>query len=302
MRAVAIDFETANERRDSACAIGVAVIENGAVVDVKQQLIRPSEPRFASFNVGIHGIRFEHVADQPDFPAVWPMLAQLLSDRIVLAHNAAFDISVLRAVLDLYGLPWPTLTYICTVKLARAAWPRLPNHRLPTMAHFLGLTLDHHRAASDAAACAAIALAAKAKTMAPTLSATASSLGVTAGQMTPYQYQACRAERPLGAPSASDWSQLVARVSADFLQDKKVVFTGALRSMARHEAADLVRAAGGSWQSGVRRDTDLLVVGSGPGGTKLANAARVMDRYGRLCLIDEAEFLEMIGLPDLCER
>lgn len=299
MRAVAIDFETANERRDSPCAVGVAAIEEGAVTEVVQHLIRPRDLRFAPFNVGIHGIRPEHVIDQPDFPAIWPKLAQLFSGRVVLAHNASFDFSVLRAVLDLYGLPWPTLTYLCTVKLARAAWPHLPDHRLPTVAQFLGLTLDHHEADSDAAACAAIALAAKAEVSAPTLEAAVNCLGVTPGQMGPGQYQPCRAQLPLSVRSSPDWSKLVARVSTDRLQGKTVVFTGTLRSMARNEAADLARVAGAVWQQGVRRDTDFLVVGSDAGAAKLSNAARVMDRYGRLRLIDEAEFLEMIGLADL---
>jgi DNA polymerase III subunit epsilon len=279
----------------------VAVIENGGVVDVREQLIRPRDLRFAPRNVGIHGIRPEHVADQPEFPAVWPMLAQLLSDRIVLAHNASFDLSVLRAVLDLYSLPWPRLTYICTVRLSQAAWPNLPNHRLPTMAYFLGLPLDHHKASSDAAACAAIALAASVRAKAPSFAKTADSLGVTAGQMGPDHYFPCTAQLGLGERPARDLSRLVVRVPPDCLQGKNVVFTGTLLSMARDEASDIVRAAGGVWQFGVRRDTDLLVVGSDPGAIKLTKAARVKDRYGRLRVLDEGEFLETVGCPICCK-
>ncbi|MEK1934113.1 MAG: DNA polymerase III subunit epsilon, partial [Pararhizobium sp.] len=55
MKTIAIDFETANEQRGSACSVGLAWIEDGRVVRVEERLIRPKEMRFSSFNIAIHG-------------------------------------------------------------------------------------------------------------------------------------------------------------------------------------------------------------------------------------------------------
>ena len=158
--AVAIDFETANETRTSACSIGVAWIENGRVTGTEEHLIRPREPRFNPFNSAIHGIREEDVANAPEFPEVWASLRERVQGRLILAHNAAFDVSVLRHTLTDYGLDWPACDYLCTVMMARRAWPTLTGHRLNHLADFLGIALHHHHAGSDAEACGRIALAA----------------------------------------------------------------------------------------------------------------------------------------------
>ncbi|MDR3514827.1 MAG: 3'-5' exonuclease [Azospirillaceae bacterium] len=183
MGGVAIDFETANETRVSACAIGVAWIDGGCVGRVVERLIRPHELRFSPFCVQIHGIQPDDVAAMPSFPEVWNDVAPRDPDTVILAHNAAFDVSVLRASLDLYGLPWPDVPFLCTVKIARRVWPDLPNHRLSTVADYLGVELDHHQAGSDAHACARIALAAMAATGVADLHALAAAVGLRPGRI-----------------------------------------------------------------------------------------------------------------------
>ncbi len=191
-RAVAIDFETANEQRTSACSIGVAWIEDGRVTETEEHLIRPQEMRFNPFNTAIHGIRAEDVADAPEFPGVWARLRDRLDGRLILAHNAAFDLSVLRHTLTAYGLPWPTCAYLCTVVLSRRAWPTLAAHKLNHLADFLGIALEHHRAGSDAEACARIGLAARQELGVERWVALPKATGLTFGQLSPDGYSACK--------------------------------------------------------------------------------------------------------------
>ncbi len=191
-RAVAIDFETANESRTSACSVGVAWIEDGRVTATEEHLIRPREMRFNPFNSAIHGIRAEDVADAPEFPAVWARIGDRLDGRLVLAHNAAFDVSVLRHTLSDYGLAWPACAYLCTVVLARRAWPALTAHKLNHLADFLGIALDHHRAGSDAEACGRIALAATRELGLDGLADIATATGITFGQLAPGGYSPCK--------------------------------------------------------------------------------------------------------------
>ena len=55
MNYTVFDVETANERRDSICAIGIIRYENNQIVYEKEILINP-ETEFNYFNVKVHGI------------------------------------------------------------------------------------------------------------------------------------------------------------------------------------------------------------------------------------------------------
>jgi DNA polymerase III subunit epsilon len=156
---IAIDFETANEQRSSACSVGLAWIESGAVTRVEERLIRPKEMRFSGFNIAIHGIHPEDVEDSPEFPEVMDEFAADFAGATMIAHNAAFDMSVWRAALDRYGLVYPCFDYLCTVKMARRAWPDLPSYKLNALGRHLCISFNHHNAAEDAKVCAEVALA-----------------------------------------------------------------------------------------------------------------------------------------------
>ncbi|NLR97173.1 3'-5' exonuclease [Rhizobium sp. P38BS-XIX] len=159
MKTIAIDFETANEQRGSACSVGLAGIEGTQVVRVEERLIRPKDMRFSSFNIGIHGIRPEHVEDAPEFPEVMDEFADDFHGATMIAHNAAFDFSVWRSALDGYCLRYPDLSYLCSVKMAQRVWPQLISHKLNVLTQHLGLSFTHHNAAADAAMCAEASIA-----------------------------------------------------------------------------------------------------------------------------------------------
>jgi DNA polymerase-3 subunit epsilon len=155
---VALDFETADSGRDSACAIALVRVEAGQIVARTVRLIRP--PRRTFEFTYIHGISWRDVAREGTFAEVWPALAPMLEGAAFLAaHNAGFDQSVLRACTAQAGLSAPATPFLCTVKVARSAWNLRPT-RLPDVARHLRLPLTHHDAASDAEVCARIVLAA----------------------------------------------------------------------------------------------------------------------------------------------
>ncbi|HXP96875.1 MAG TPA: 3'-5' exonuclease [Telmatospirillum sp.] len=155
---LAIDFETATASRASPCAVGLCWLDEGAVIGRAYRLIRPPGNDFAPFNIAFHGIGPGDVANAPEFPVLWEELLPHLPGALLLAHNASFDISVLRRTLDIYGLPWPDLSYFCTMLGARRVWPDLANHKLNTVARHLGFSFRHHHAGEDAEACGRIAV------------------------------------------------------------------------------------------------------------------------------------------------
>jgi len=155
---VALDFETADYPRDSACALGLVRVENHRIVRRTYHLIRPPRRRFAF--TYLHGITWEDVAGQPTFAELWPSLTPFLEGADFLAaHNASFDRSVLYRCCETAGLSPPGLPFECTVRLARQTWNIFPT-KLNNVCDHLGITLKHHHAASDAEACALIVIAA----------------------------------------------------------------------------------------------------------------------------------------------
>lgn len=156
----AIDFETANRYRNSACAVGLVRVRGGRVVRREQFLIRPPFKLFEF--TSIHGIAWNDVAEAPTFGALWPRLRPFFSGIAFLAaHNASFDRSVLRACCNWWGIDEPRVDFKCTVAMARAAWGLRPT-TLQHVADYLGIPLVHHDAGSDADACARIVLQAMA--------------------------------------------------------------------------------------------------------------------------------------------
>lgn len=152
VRTVAIDFETANAARDSACSIGIVVYEGIETVLEKEWYIRPRNNWFHSINTSIHGIDASMVEDKPTFDELWPEIRPFLENSFVIAHNASFDFSVLRKTLDTYSLEYPELEYSCTMQMARRFWTDLYNHRLSTVAERLNFPFQHHNALEDAKA------------------------------------------------------------------------------------------------------------------------------------------------------
>jgi DNA polymerase III subunit epsilon len=191
LKVIAIDFETANEQRASACSVGLAWIEGGAVTRVEEHLIRPREMRFSGFNIGIHGIHPEDVEDAPEFPEVMDEFASDFAGATLIAHNAAFDMSVWRASLDLYGLPYPSFDYLCTVKMAQRIWPDLPSHKLNELGRHLCIKFNHHNAAEDAKVCGEVALAVAADLGAPHITAVPALIDMVPGKMYRGGYQPC---------------------------------------------------------------------------------------------------------------
>ena len=158
---LALDFETATNEPTSACEIGVALVENGRVTASGGWLLKPPQwPAFNWRNVEVHGIQPADVATAPTFAELWPELTRWLAAAPTLvAHNASFDVRVLRAALAHDHLPVPGGQYACSVQFARRLWPRLTSHRLNSLCAHHGIGLErHHRAEDDARACAEITL------------------------------------------------------------------------------------------------------------------------------------------------
>ncbi len=162
---VAIDFETADTGRDSACAVALIRVDGDRITQRHTRLIQPPRETFEFTH--IHGLRWRDVQGEPTFAQVWPTLEAVLDGAAFLvAHNASFDRGVLNACCREAGLQAPTLPWACTMKLARQAWKLYPT-RLPDLCARLDIPLKHHDPTSDADPCATAMIALRAEGWGP---------------------------------------------------------------------------------------------------------------------------------------
>ena len=157
MRYIAFDVETPNRYNNRMSAIGITVIEDGEIVHSFYSLVNP-ETGFDWFNTQLTGIDEAAVADAPTFAELWDQIEPIMVSGILVAHNAPFDMSVLKKCLQSYGIAWrPQVRGLCTVLMGRRLLPGI-SHRLNDMCAYYSIDLAHHRADSDSMACAQILL------------------------------------------------------------------------------------------------------------------------------------------------
>jgi len=300
MNLVCLDFETANEQRNSVCAAGIVVLTDGVVVDKRKWLVRPPELRFDAYNSFIHGITEDHVHDQPEFNQLWPELRELLVGGVVVCHNAGFDFSVLRRVLDTYNLPYPLLTFSCSRIISKAMWPGWSSYSLPYVARQLGIAMQHHDPVDDARAAGEIVTHACLKSGVSSIEELCMKLDLVLGQLVVDAYKPSHLK--VKKLSAKDIVTQSETDPSNVLYGQFVVFTGTLQSMDRVHAMQCVADVGGQCQDSVTKKTNFLVLGDGgfqgfvegQKSNKIEKAEALLAKGADIEIISEKEFLTLL--------
>jgi DNA polymerase-3 subunit epsilon len=124
-------------------------VKDREIIAEETLLIRPPQRQFNFTH--IHGLTWDDVKDQPTFVELWADINGFISRA---------DRGVLQQCCENYGIPVPSLPFVCTVQLARKQWDIFPT-KLPNVCDYLDIPLNHHDAASDSQACAKIVIAAE---------------------------------------------------------------------------------------------------------------------------------------------
>lgn len=297
---VTIDFETATSARDSPCEIGLTFVQDGQIIETKSWLIKPIYEQFDYFNILIHGIRPEHVADKPEFNELWPEIKPLVENKFLIAHNAGFDISVLRKTLQTYQLPFPSLNYSCSYNFSKKVWQGLSAYDLKSLCKINNIVLKHHRAGTDSRATAELTLKAFELAEVSCFDDFPEKLKTTVGQFFEGGYKPSETIRTY---KPQDLSKIVgdpAKHNPDSIfYGRTVVFTGTLSSMVRAQAQQLIADTGAILGNSVTKDTDFLIVGQqdyrvvGDDGmsNKQEKAIKLIEKGSALEVISEDDFL-----------
>ncbi len=152
---VVLDFETTglDTNREHVIEIGAVKLLGNTVVDSFGTLVNPGVPLKPKITEITH-ITDMMLRDMPSAESTIPQLMDFIGDCAVAAHNASFDISMLRTELRRLGRTFQG-PVIDTLSFARKLYPQLKSHRLGAVCKALGVSLkDAHRAVNDAAATA----------------------------------------------------------------------------------------------------------------------------------------------------
>ena len=122
---IAVDFETATSNK-MACQIGVTIVENGVIKGTVVDYIQPPDNKYEIGCMNIHHITPETTANASTFDIIWKNYKELFENFPIVAHNAPFDESVLRANLDFYRIPHNNIKkFICTYQIYQLSLDKL---------------------------------------------------------------------------------------------------------------------------------------------------------------------------------
>ncbi|WGD35015.1 3'-5' exonuclease [Olleya sp. YS] len=149
----AIDFETAKGHH--ICSVGIVTFTDGEIVDEYHQLIQPPNNDYNWHNIQVHGITEADTRFAPNFKAVYPEIKKRISGITTVAHNEAFDRTVLLKTMKDYGISASDIMmpsrWECTLKLYRKKGYKPA--KLDACCKVHNIALKHHDALSDARAC-----------------------------------------------------------------------------------------------------------------------------------------------------
>ncbi|WP_067779350.1 exonuclease domain-containing protein [Actinomyces vulturis] len=303
---VALDFETANAHRGSACSCAfVKFNESGEEIDRFSTLLHPHESLdyFSPINTWIHGITANDVVDAPSWADVYPQIVDFIGDLPIVAHSMAFDGYVLTDLDRLYEKEPLLNRRYCTVRLARRLFPDMEYRGLfPVFEHYFpDEYFNHHDAATDAWACGKI------------FAQMQKDLGIERiSDLCPQTGPGTIHERSRNkdrewvyvARDSIEYSELIERFSGtDSLQGQRVCFTGTLTTAPRATMQLLVEELGGAVEKSLTKKTTILVVGipnpaawaeGASASRKLQKATALRESGSPITVMGEEDFLHFL--------
>lgn len=325
---VAIDFETANKERTSACSLGIVTVENGDIVDRQHYLIKPTPNYYGSVQRAIHGMSSIDTDGEPTFGELWPQIQHLLDGKCVVSHNTAFDIGVLNALFDHYKLPKPSFDIVCTVMLAKYVL-KTTSTSLDSVAKTLDVELcQHHNALCDAEVSANILIKIIQKQNCLNLPKLLDDADMQIGHYSARKYVTCKKKdrSPWGSeisinihtndidkPQSLNRRDKMSKFYSDrkidssllvknldtaeqgtIFYDKAVLITGVFQSIDRQSLAKRLQELGADINTAISSKTNYVVMGDGPGPAKVQKIKDLQDKGHEITIVKEAELLEII--------
>ncbi len=296
---IAFDFETATSSFTSACSIGIVKFEGGKIVDTAYYLIQPPANYYAKYNIEVHGITPEDTKNEPFFPEIWEKIKYFFDNTLVCAHNAFFDTTVLKTMLEHYKLEIPQFSYFDTMHLGGqfiAENEKVSKSLNSLCEHFKLPEFAHHNALADATACGGIALFALENSKFATLGEMVLALTPVKkfADIEPKHYlKTYKKFDSVPAREIMKKYKATDKINPNF-QGKTFVITSQLKHLTREQAYIKIVEGGGFVKDNVSKKVDYLVSGNLRVSTKLRTAIELQSKNHHIKIIREEDFLNML--------
>ncbi|MCX7820964.1 MAG: single-stranded-DNA-specific exonuclease RecJ [Brevinematales bacterium] len=159
---VFLDLETTglNPFKDEIIEIGAIIVKNGIVIDRFEALVKPENPISSEIET-LTNISNEMLNRQgKPIDLVMAKFLEFIGTRKLVGHNLIeFDLKFIETYLRKKGLPQIKNQLEDTLKMARIMLKNCKDHKLNTVANFLGLYVDTtklHRSIADSEVCAEV--------------------------------------------------------------------------------------------------------------------------------------------------
>lgn len=304
---VAIDLETATFLRDSICEIGISIVENGEVKEEKSWLVKPPRNYYLPFNIEIHGIKPKDTENCPEFEDVWKEVEPYLTGKVVVAHNTAFDMYVLKDTFLERGMKFPSFVNFCTYRIGKR-FINCYSYSLDNVCRELRIGMKvYHRAGSDATSCAKIFLECLERSGAKSYADLIDICNIRCGRFSDRYFRPQRNKIDYSKKKILDVNEIKGdpnKIDEDsYFYEKAVCFTGKCQYAQRKELLQMIADIGGIPMNTVTSETDILVVGQqdyrvvGESGisSKQKKAMKMKDKGMDIEIMSEAEFLGMFS-------
>jgi DNA polymerase-3 subunit epsilon len=292
-----VDVETTGLARDDRI-VSAAVYRLDARGDVEDHWYTQVNPERDPGPVWIHGLTSAILADAPLFGDIADTFAERLEGRVLVAHNAAFDWSMIAREYARARRAAPVRQRLCTISLSKVLALPLPNHKLESLAAHYGVVQQRaHHALDDARVLAeafrpSLHLAAGAGIRLPLLACQPLTEWSDAPRMITSQqsYRPSRGWRPSRRRPACPYPNPGRyEPGKPLVQGMRVAFSGDT-SVDRELLEDRTFDAGLHIATSVSRLTSLLVTNDPDSGTSKTVRARALGTP----VVDEAAFMQLL--------
>ena len=302
---IVIDTETTGLDYDLCHLIEICAVHyvDGKKVDSYSSLIKPPlesvydcdtgemiEEYVDSYITELTGITNDMLAQAPEPEQVIPEFMSFIGNAILIGHNVNFDVNFIYDAAEQCGL---TLTnnFIDTLRISKKILPDLKRHRLKDVAEGLGISYTGaHRAEADCEITAQCYESMRARILADSSE---------------------EAFEKLFKRDHKKRAELLAGITANVDEidetnpvfGKTVVFTGALSTMERKDAFQIVANLGGIPKDSVTKKTNYLVIGNSDfvqsvkngKTTKMRQAEEYRQKGYDIVTLSENAFFDMIA-------
>lgn len=281
---VALDVEFADSsNQGTICSIGIAVFENGQVIQEYNKKVRPPDNKYHKHQITKMNFSPEETENAPTFKDIYPEIHELLHNNIVVAHNAfSTEKTSIRKARELYGIEDElNIDWICTKKICCDCG-------LEIAARVCKIDLKHHDALSDAIACGHLYLKSL-KGELPIDEIIEHHQLYLEEKKVIRETQNFYPESLKGDILKPDFENVEDKTNPFYM--KKVVITG---FKDKNKIAEELKRLGADIDTGVGKYTDFLICGKTPGITKKRQMQQRIDLGHDCYIIDENQYNELI--------